>query len=70
MANSILGAGNKNANTSTINPTMLQQLSDFKRTYTGDPKRAVMQMLQQGSITYPQLQQAMQIAKQIQYMIK
>lgn len=49
---------------------MLQQLVEFKRTYKGDPKQAVMQMLQQGKITNPQLQQAMQMAKQIQSMLK
>lgn len=73
MANSILGSGVQTQATNTtgiIGPQMLQQLSEFKRTYKGDPKQAVMQMLQQGKITNPQLQQAMQMAKQIQNMIK
>lgn len=69
MANSILGQGNQPASAS-VSPTMLQQLNEFKRTYTGNPKQAVMQMLQNGQITNPQLQQAMQMAKQIQNMIK
>ena len=73
MANSILGSGVQTQATNTtgiMGPQMLQQLSEFKRTYKGDPKHAVMQMLQQGKITNPQLQQAMQMAKQIQNMIK
>lgn len=69
MANSILGQGNQPTSAS-MSPNMLQQLNEFKRTYTGNPKQAVMQMLQSGQITNPQLQQAMQMAKQIQNMIK
>lgn len=73
MANSILGSGRQSqpyTNSGGLNPSMLQQLAEFKRTYTGNPKQAVMQMLQQGKITNPQLQQAMQMAKQIQSMLK
>lgn len=73
MANSILGSGRQSqppTNNGGLNPNMLQQLVEFKRTYTGNPKQAVMQMLQQGKITNPQLQQAMQMAKQIQSMLK
>ena len=69
MANSILGQGSQPASAG-MSPNMLQQLNEFKRTYTGNPKQAVMQMLQNGQITNPQLQQAMQMAKQIQNMIK
>lgn len=70
MANSILGPGGQQQSSNGINPQMLQQLNEFRRTYTGNPKQAVMQMLQKGQITNPQLQQAMQMAKQIQTMIK
>lgn len=70
MANSILGSGGQQQASSGINPQMLQQLNEFRRSYTGNPKQAVMQMLQKGQITNPQLQQAMQMAKQIQTMIK
>lgn len=69
MANSILGQGGQPASVG-VSPNMLQQLNEFKKTYTGNPKQAVMQMLQNGQITNPQLQQAMQMAKQIQNMIK
>ena len=73
MANSILGSGGQSqppASNGGLNPNMLQQLSEFRRNYTGNPKQAVMQMLQKGQITNPQLQQAMQMAKQIQTLIK
>lgn len=73
MANSILGSG---ANTSAPQNAgmpdmqMLQQLKAFKQNFKGNPKQMVMQMLQSGQITNPQLQQAMQMAKQIQGLIK
>ena len=72
MANSILNSSGPTqpVGQSPINAQMLQQLSEFKKSYKGNPKQAVMQMLQRGQITNPQLQQAMQIAKQIQNMIK
>ena len=72
MANSILNSSGSTqpVGQSFINDQMLQQLSEFRRSYKGNPKQAVMQMLQRGQITSPQLQQAMQIAKQIQTMIK
>lgn len=67
MANSIIG---RSAPSTSSSPQLLQQITEFKRNYSGDPKQAVMQMLQQGQITNPQLQQAMQMAKQIQQMFK
>ena len=67
MSNSIIGRSAPSTNSS---PQLLQQITEFKRNYSGDPKQAVMQMLQQGQITHPQLQQAMQMAKQIQQMFK
>lgn len=72
MANSILNSGSQAqpASQSPINTQMLQQLSEFKKSYKRNPKQAVMQMLQRGQITSPQLQQAMQLARQIQSMIK
>lgn len=46
------------------NTNMLQQLKDFKRNYKGDPKQAVMSMLQSGQINNAQLRQAMAFAQQ------
>ena len=41
MANSIIGSGQKQVQPQGVGPQMLQQLSEFKRNYTGDPKQAV-----------------------------
>lgn len=73
MANSILGSNNSmqpGSSANSLNPQIINQLHAFKKAYKGDPKQAVMQMLQQGKITNPQLQQAMQMARQIQGLIK
>ena len=64
MANSILG-GN-----APINPQMLQQFRQFRNSFTGDPKQAVMAMLQSGQINNAQLQQAMQAAQRLQSFLK
>lgn len=72
MGNSILNRGASQPTTAMggINPQMLQQLQQFKNTFKGNPKQVVMNMLQQGQITNPQLQQAMQMARQIQGFLK
>ena len=72
MANSILGSNPQHTNNmGGNNPLqMVQQIKDFGRNLRGDPKQMVMNMVQNGQITNPQLQQAMQMAKQIQRLIK
>ena len=72
MANSILGSNPQRTNNmGGNNPLqMVQQIKDFGRNLRGDPKQMVMNMVQNGQITNPQLQQAMQMAKQIQRLIK
>lgn len=72
MANSILGSNLQPTNNmGGNNPLqMVQQIKNFGRNLKGDPKQMVMNMVQNGQITNPQLQQAMQMAKQIQRMIK
>lgn len=68
--NSLLGA-TPSANTQPgISPQVLSQFQQFKNSFRGNPKQAVMQMLQNGQITNPQLQQAMQMAKQLQGILK
>lgn len=52
------------------NQTMLQQFQQFRQTFKGDPKQIVMNMLTNGQITNPQLQQAIQYARQFQNMFK
>ena len=52
------------------NNNMLQQLINFKKTYRGDPRQAVMSMLQSGQINNAQLQQAMEQAKQLSKLLR
>lgn len=68
MANSILGAQHQVAprGNSAFSPEMLQQLKQFKNTFRGNPKQQVMSMMQQGLRSNQQLQQAMNMAQQLQ----
>lgn len=68
MANNILQqlAGQQAA----PNNAMLQQLINFRKTFQGDPKQAVMSMLQSGQINNTQLQQAITQAKQISKLLR
>ena len=50
--------------------SMIQQLINFKKTYRGDPRQAVMNMLQSGQINNAQLQQAMEQAKQLSKLLR
>lgn len=71
MANSILGRNvQPNPNPNPNNQDMLQQFMQFKNTFRGDPKQMVMNMLANGQITNPQIQQVMQMARQFQGLIK
>lgn len=71
MANSILGRNVRpNPNPNPNNQDMLQQFLQFKNTFRGDPKQMVMNMLANGQITNPQLQQVMQMARQFQGLLK
>lgn len=65
MANSILGQSAPSGN-SMITPEMLQQFKQFKSTFRGNPKQQVMRMVQQGLRSNQQLQQAMNMAQQMQ----
>lgn len=49
---------------------MIQQFQKFKQSFRGDPKQAVMQMLSNGQINNGQLQQAMQMARQLKGILK
>lgn len=68
MANSILGAQSQVSprGNSAFSPEMLQQLKQFKNTFRGNPKQQVMAMVQQGLRSNQQLQQAMNMAQQLQ----
>ena len=52
------------------NANMLQQLINFRKNFKGDPKQAVMAMLQSGQINNAQLQQAMEQAKQLSKLLR
>lgn len=71
MANSILGSsGQPNAGNSMLTPEMLRQFNQFKNTFRGNPKQQVMNMISQGLRSNQQLQQAMNMAKQLQGFLK
>lgn len=48
---------------------MMQQFQQFKRTFQGDPRQTVQQMLNDGRLTQSQLNQAQQMARQFQAMM-
>lgn len=72
MANSILGNQRRlpQGNNSMLTPEMLQQFNQFKNTFRGNPKQQVMNMVKQGLRSNQQLQQAMNMAQQIQGLLK
>lgn len=73
MANSILNQMQQpvmQSNNSAISTQMLQQLQQFKSTFRGNPKQQVMRMMQQGLRSNEQLQQAMNMARQFQGLLK
>lgn len=45
---------------------MIQQFNQFKNSFTGDPKQAVMNLLQSGQMNQDQLNQLQSMAKQFQ----
>lgn len=68
MANSVLR--NQGGDQAANSMQLLQQIRSFQQNYRGDPKQAVMQMVRSGQVNNAQLQQAMQMAQQIQQMFK
>ena len=68
MANSILS---KNQPPHASNPNnMMQQFQQFRNDFRGNPQQMVQQMLRSGQINEAQLQQAMQMARQFQGLVK
>ena len=71
MANSILNNNKTQPSMVRKNPTqMMQQFQQFRNNFHGNPQQTVQHMLQTGKITEPQLQQAMQMARQFQQLVK
>lgn len=73
MANSVINSSMEmlpQKNNSIVTPEMLQQFKQFKNTFRGNPKQQVMNMVKQGMRSNQQLQQAMNMAQQIQGFLK
>ena len=70
MANNILQQLAQQHATQPVNSGALQQLINFRNSFRGDPRQAVMSMLQSGQINNAQLQQAIEQAKQISKLLR
>lgn len=49
---------------------VLSRFQQFKQTFNGDPRQQVQQLLNSGRISQSQLNQAVQMAQQLQKLIK
>lgn len=49
---------------------MIQQFNQFKNSFTGDPKQAVMKLLQSGQMNQQQLNQLQAMAKEFKNFLK
>lgn len=71
MANPFQGMGNVNLPGIPGNISqMIQAFNQFKSTFQGDPQQKVNELLQSGRISQQQLNQAQQLAKQLQQYLK
>ena len=75
MGNSILNrqANSTNVQQNPVNgmsPNMLQQLNQFKRTFSGNPQQTVMNLMRQGVMSNEQFQQLSQMAQQMQNLMR
>lgn len=64
MSNPIFEAMNANRAPGNMQG-LIQQFNEFKRTFCGDPKQKVLEMLQSGQISQAQLNQAQNMANQL-----
>lgn len=51
-------------------PNIVQQFQQFKQAFKGDPRQQIQQMLNSGRISQTQYNQAVQLAQQLQQMLK
>ena len=49
---------------------ILQQFQQFKQTFTGNPQQQVQQLLNSGKVSQQQYNQAVQMAQQLQQLLK
>ena len=59
-----------NNTTNPIGNNLLKQFQQFKQTFTGDPKQQVQQLLNSGKVSQQQYNNAVQMANQLQQMLK
>lgn len=69
MANPLYSMLNNNVPNNNM-MQMIQQFKQFQNTFKGDPKAQVQQMLNSGKITQAQYNQAVQMANQLQSLLK
>ena len=68
MANplmSVLGVSSQ-----TNSKSIVEQFKDFRNSFKGDPQAKINEMLSSGQITQSQLNQATEMAKMVQVMLK
>lgn len=68
MANplmNVLGVSSK-----TNNKSIIEQFKEFRNSFKGDPQDKINEMLSSGQITQSQLNQATEMAKMVQGMLK
>lgn len=72
MGNSIYNMLGSNYSMPQLNNAMniLKQFNQFKSTFQGDPQRQVQELVNSGRMSQAQLNQYMQMAKQMQSMFK
>lgn len=51
-------------------PNIIQQFQQFRQAFKGDPRQQIQQMLNSGRISQAQYNQAVQLAQQLQQMLK
>lgn len=54
----------------TRNKSIVEQFRDFRNNFKGDPQAKINEMLSSGQITQSQLNQATEMAKMVQVMLK
>ena len=54
----------------TRNKSIVEQFRDFRNSFKGDPQAKINEMLSNGQITQSQLNQATEMAKMVQVMLK
>lgn len=62
-----LGGGSPNLGNMT---QLIQQFQQFKQTFRGDPRQQIQQMLNSGQVSQERYNQAVQLAQQLQGLLK